>query len=43
VFFQFSFIPNMFLQVLNGFPSSAKWVPNVPNVFPKGVPNNTLL
>jgi hypothetical protein len=30
-------------QVLNGSPSSAQWVPNVPNVFPKDVPNSTLL
>jgi len=33
-FFHFSFILNMFLQVLNGSPSSAQWVPNVPDVFP---------
>jgi hypothetical protein len=33
----------MFLQVLNGSPSSAQWVPNVPDVFPKGVPNRSLV
>jgi hypothetical protein len=42
IFFIFHFFhfPNMFLQVLNGSPSTAQWVPNV---FPKGVPNSTLL
>jgi hypothetical protein len=29
-FFHFSFVPNMFLQLLNGSPSSAQWVPNFP-------------
>ncbi len=42
-FFIFPLFPTCSLYVLFMFPMGFRYVPWVPNVFPKGVPNSTLL